>query len=559
MDGSIIEYWYYNEEKICLTSSQKYKYMGCSTCAVSGSGTPTGCGNKGHCSSGSCNKMNTFDWLTTLELEDPSCYHIVEVSFKKGTRKAFFLNPDYTRAITGDMVVVESSNGYDVGRISLSGDLVRLQMKKKRVNEDRVIHNVVRIANNRDLSKLEEARAKEKPSMIQARKLAKTLNVNMKIGEVEYQGDLRKATFYYIADGRVDFRELVRVFAKEFRVKIEMRQIGSRQESGLVGGVGACGRELCCSTWLSDFSSVTTNAARYQNIAINQTKLSGQCGRLKCCLNFELDMYVEALDQYPKNANILRSQNGKANLIKVDIFAKLMYYAHDTGIGRNVIVGLTKEQVLEYKAMNDNKQYPETFVAAESLIENDDKGYADVTGAIELPEEKRKRRGNRNKRNNKRDNNRSRPNNRNKANDKTENKGEANSDQKPNPQKDKQSRPPRNKRNKPRGPRKDNDNPQGKVNKQNKEHSNKSKQNVNQDKERSNKPSNKQDSKPNNRQNNPNKKQQGSTKEGNIKPQNNIDQAKKEGNKPNTGKRKFFKKRPNNNKNSNNTNDKNDK
>lgn len=374
--------------------------MGCSTCAVSKDGTPTGCGNKGHCSSGSCNKMNTFDWLSTMELNDPNEYHIVEVSFKKGTRKGFFMNAPHTRSLTGDMVIVEASTGYDVGRITLSGDLVRAQMKKKKVSEERVIHSVVRKANERDLSKLSDARAKEKPAMIKARQLARTLGLEMKIGEVEYQGDIRKATFYYIADGRVDFRELVRIFAKEFRVKIEMRQIGSRQESGLVGGVGACGRELCCSTWLSDFSTVTTTAARYQNIAINQTKLSGQCGRLKCCLNYELDMYIEALSEYPRKIEKIKTQKGIAYLMKVDIFSELMYYTMSNDLGRNTIVGLTKEQVLEYKALNDKGIKPEKLIDAEILEAANavtPTAFADVTGEIELPEERKKKSKSRNK------------------------------------------------------------------------------------------------------------------------------------------------------------------
>ena len=374
--------------------------MGCSTCAVSKDGTPTGCGNKGHCSSGSCNKMNTYDWLTTLELNDPSDYHIVEVSFKKGARKAFYMNAPHTRAMTGDMVVLEAATGYDVGRITLSGDLVRAQMKKKKTPEERVIHSVVRKANERDLGKLHDAREKEKPAMIKARQIARTLSLDMKIGEVEYQGDLRKATFYYIADGRVDFRELVRMYAKEFRVKIEMRQIGSRQESGLVGGVGACGRELCCSTWLSDFSTVTTSAARYQNIAINQTKLSGQCGRLKCCLNYELDMYIEALAEYPRKIDMLRTQNGNAYLMKVDIFSELMFYTISSEHGRNIVIPLTKEKVLEYKAMNDEGIKPEKLIGVDlSHDDNSDKvdnRFEDVTGEIELPEEK-KRSGGRNK------------------------------------------------------------------------------------------------------------------------------------------------------------------
>jgi len=371
--------------------------MGCSTCAVSKDGTPTGCGNKGHCNSGSCNKMNTYDWLTTMELNDPSDYHIVEVSFKKGTRKAFYMNAPHTRAITGDMVVLEASTGHDVGRITLSGDLVRAQMKKKKTPEERVIHSVVRKANERDLQKLQDARNKEKPAMIKARQLARSIGLEMKIGEVEYQGDLRKATFYYIADGRVDFRELVRMYAKEFRVKIEMRQIGSRQESGLVGGVGACGRELCCSTWLSDFSTVTTSAARYQNIAINQTKLSGQCGRLKCCLNYELDMYIEALSEYPRKVDMLRTKNGNAYLMKVDIFSQLMYYTQSSDLGRNIVIPLTKEQVLEYKAMNDKGIKPEKLEGVDLALadnsEKADESFADVTGEIELPDEKKRGRG----------------------------------------------------------------------------------------------------------------------------------------------------------------------
>lgn len=435
--------------------------MGCSTCAVTKDGVPSGCGNKGHCTSGSCNKMNTFDWLTTLELEDPSKYPIVEVSFKKGTRKAFFLNHPETRSITGDMVIVEAANGYDVGRISLSGDLVRLQMKKKKVPEERVIHNVVRRANDRDLKKLGDARMKEKPTLIKSRQLARTLGLDMKIGEVEYQGDIRKATFYYIADGRVDFRELVRVYAKEFRVKIEMRQIGSRQESGLIGGVGACGRELCCSTWLSDFNSVSTTAARYQNIAINQTKLSGQCGRLKCCLNYELDMYVEALDQYPKHVEVIKIKSGKALLMKVDIFSKLMFYSVPTELGRSKVVGLSKEQVLDYKKMNDNKEYPESLIGAEALnlasgATEPEKKFADVTGQIELPEEKKKRKSRGKKRYNKSYKKNRGPSSGGKQKDKrTDNKSSSSS---------KKSRPPKKDYKSKGNPKTDNKRPDNKTN-----------------------------------------------------------------------------------------------
>ena len=425
--------------------------MGCSTCAVSKDGTPTGCGNKGHCSSGSCNKMNTYDWLTTLELNDPNDYHIVEVSFKKGARKGFYMNAGHTRAMTGDMVVLEAATGYDVGRITLSGDLVRAQMKKKKTPEERVIHSVVRKANERDLGKLQDARDKEKPAMIKARQIARTLGLEMKIGEVEYQGDLRKATFYYIADGRVDFRELVRMYAKEFRVKIEMRQIGSRQESGLVGGVGACGRELCCSTWLSDFSTVTTSAARYQNIAINQTKLSGQCGRLKCCLNYELDTYMDALKHFPKGVDYIKTKRGKAALIKTDIFKGLMFYAYIEEKTRGPIVPLDKERVKEIQKMNKAGELPDELVdrvALAALEETQEKEieFADVTGEIELPSIKKKRNNRKKRSNNKRKSNQNRKKSTGENKQGNDNSGGQSKSDKSQPKRDNKDTKPTNKR-----------------------------------------------------------------------------------------------------------------
>jgi len=374
--------------------------MGCSTCSVSATGTPTGCGDKGHCSSGSCNKKNTFDWLTTLEINDPLAYNIVEVSFKKGNRKAFFINPSHTQALTGDLVVTQSTSGYDVGRIGLSGDLVRLQMKKKKTDEAAVIHKVIRIANFRDIEKLEEARSLEKNAMIRARAITKTLDLDMKIGDVEYQGDKRKATFYYTANGRVDFRELVRMYAKEFRVKIEMKQIGSRQESALIGGLGTCGRELCCSTWKSSFETVTTTAARYQNLAINQTKLTGQCGRLKCCLNYELDTYLDALGDFPKKADTLKIVGGIASLIKTDIFKGIMFYSVRKDNMRGPLVALDKEEVKRLQAMNKKGILIEDLAAVmyqakvkEEIHEDDiEHEFADVTGEIVLPAEKRNKR-----------------------------------------------------------------------------------------------------------------------------------------------------------------------
>ncbi len=337
--------------------------------------------------------MNTYDWLSNLDFQDPSEYKMVEVSFKNGARKDFFRTNPRVNAITGDLVAVEAGNGYDIGRISLSGELVRLQMKKKRLDEDRVTGKVIRIANRRDLERLDEARSRETPSMIKARAIARTLDLEMKIGDVEYQGDNRKATFYYTADGRVDFRELVRIYANEFRVKIEMRQIGSRQESARIGGLGPCGRELCCSTWLSDFKSVSTSAARYQNLAINQTKLSGQCGRLKCCLNYELDSYLDALETFPKKAEKIRTAHHAYELIKTDIFKGLMYYMQMMERGRGPIISIHKDRVKEILELNRKKEYPDELGAGNYVTvaqETDDLDFEDVTGQIELPVRKRK-------------------------------------------------------------------------------------------------------------------------------------------------------------------------
>ncbi len=375
--------------------------MGCAGCSIDGDGTPRGCGSKGHCSSGGCNKMNTYDWLSNLDLNDPSEYRMVEVSFKRGARKDFFVANPHTGAITGDLVAVEAGNGYDIGRISLSGELVRLQMKKKRINEDRVHSKVLRIANQRDTERLEEARSRERAAMIRARAISRNLNLQMKVGDVEFQGDNRKATFYYTADGRVDFRELVRAYANEFKVKIEMRQIGSRQESARIGGLGPCGRELCCSTWLSDFKSVSTSAARYQNLAINQTKLSGQCGRLKCCLNYELDSYLDALDSFPKKADRLRTAYHKYDLIKTDIFKGIMYYIQVLERGRGPIIAIHKDRVKEILALNRKKEFPEELGAstyATVAQEKDDHDFEDVTGHIELPSVAKKKKGRNNKR-----------------------------------------------------------------------------------------------------------------------------------------------------------------
>ncbi len=331
--------------------------MGCAGCSVGGSSAvPVGCGSNGHCASGGCNKLNTFDWLRFLPVPAGQQFNVHEVSFKNGIRKGFYVNKHKLDLMTGDMVCVETDSGFDVGRISLSGELVKLQMKKRKVNAESQFLPILRKANDADLQKMMEGRAMEGATMLKARKFSRELNLDMKIGEVEYQGDKRKATFYYIADDRVDFRELIKLFAKEFRVKIEMRQIGARQEAGKIGGLGSCGRELCCSTWLTDFKSVGTNAARYQNLSINQSKLSGQCGRLKCCLNYELDTYMDALQEFPRDADILQTEAGNARLIKTDIFKKLMVYEYAEA-GKQYPLTITK--VREIRLMNQQGGKPE--------------------------------------------------------------------------------------------------------------------------------------------------------------------------------------------------------
>lgn len=382
--------------------------MGCAGCSIAKDGNGVnGCGGGGGCStngcsSGGCNRLNTFDWLTSMELEDTEPFQYAEVSFKNGARKAFYRNPNTIRTSTGDWVLVESLNGYDLGRISLSGDLVRLQMKRKKVNIDHIQQSVIRKANERDLERMQESRAREQGTIVLARAIARSLKINMKVGDVEYQGDGRKATFYYTADGRVDFRELIRQYAKEFHVKIEMRQIGARQESARIGGIGSCGRELCCSTWLTDFKSVNTAAARYQNLAINQSKLSGQCGRLKCCLNYELDTYMDALKGFPDDAERLQTKEGVAVLVKTDIFRQLMFYAYEHEGSRGKIYPLDAKQVQTIVEMNKTGGKPaglgEVQVAQPARDDDEpDVDYSDVTGAIELPDEERRRKKKRKK------------------------------------------------------------------------------------------------------------------------------------------------------------------
>jgi Uncharacterized homolog of PSP1 len=360
--------------------------MGCSSCTTSAGGKVAGCKSNGGCSTGSCNRMNVHDWLANLPFSDPSgTCKIVEVSFNNGSRKDFFRNTTVHLFEKGDLVAVEGVSGFDVGEITLTGEIVRLQMKKRDADEsDPDIKKVLRRASDKDLEVWQQNKAREKDALIRARAIARQLNLEMKITEVEIQADGRKATFFYIADDRVDFRELIKVYAKEFRVKVEMRQIGARQEAAKVGGIGSCGRELCCSTWLTDFKSVNTTAARYQNLSINQSKLSGQCGRLKCCLNYELDIYLDALQHFPDNCDTLQVAKGTAILIKKDIFKNLMWYSLPDSTKQ---YPLTIERVRKIKQMNNQGHVPDELEAVE-VTSNKPKEvepeFVDVVGQISL-------------------------------------------------------------------------------------------------------------------------------------------------------------------------------
>lgn len=296
-----------------------------------------------------CGKLEVFDWLS--DIPEVSDQDIVEVQFKN-TRKSFFRNTSQTRIQKGDVVAVEASPGHDIGVVTLTGELVYLQMKKNNLSPTNYeFKRVYRKAKPADIEKWDEAKLLEKETMLRSRQLAQELGLNMKIGDVEYQGDCTKAIFYYIADERVDFRELIKVLAEKFKVRIEMRQIGARQEAGRIGGIGPCGRELCCSTWLTNFKSVTTNSARYQEISLNPQKLAGQCGKLKCCLNYELDAYIDAQQDFPDINIPLESKEETYYHFKTDVFKRLMWYS--TGresIGR--VVMLPVDTVKEIIAKN---------------------------------------------------------------------------------------------------------------------------------------------------------------------------------------------------------------
>ena len=330
--------------------------MGCA-CGTNKDGKVAGCDNNGACGTGGCNKMNVFDWLSNMEMPHSEKFNVVEVRFKNG-RKEFFRNTDHINLTTGDAVIVDVPNGHHIGYVSLQGELVRLQMKKKGVANDGEVKKIYRLANIKDLEKYEEVKKRESPTLYRTREIIRQLNLQMKLTDVEYQADNMKATFFYSADDRVDFRELIKLLAGEFRIRVDMRQISLRQEAGRVGGIGVCGRELCCSTWLSEFKNVATSAARYQNLSLNPTKLSGQCGRLKCCLNYELETYMEALQDIPKVETPLLTLRGEASLQKTDIFRKIMWFGYRE---ENTWYPLNIDRVNEILELNRDGKKPATL------------------------------------------------------------------------------------------------------------------------------------------------------------------------------------------------------
>ena len=304
--------------------------------------------------------MNVFDWLSNMEMPVTSSFDVVEVRFKGG-RKDFFRNTDKLDITTGDPVVVDVPNGHHIGYVSLQGELVRLQMQRKKIVNNEDIRKVYRLATDKDLQKFEEVKKREMPTLYRTREIIQKHDLSMKLSDIEYQADNTKATFYYSADDRVDFRALIKVLAGEFKIRVEMRQISLRQEAGRLGGIGSCGRELCCSTWLGEFKSVSTTAARYQNLSLNPSKLSGQCGRLKCCLNYELETYMEALEDIPELEKPLLTEKGDAKLQKTDIFRKIMWFGYENENSWHAVPATRVAEIIKF-----NQQGKKPF----SLLEN---------------------------------------------------------------------------------------------------------------------------------------------------------------------------------------------
>ena len=379
--------------------------MACGSCGTTENGVPKGCKSNGNCGSGTCgsgsNKLAVFDWLSNMTLPSgQEKFNIFEVRFKNG-RKHFYKNPDNLPVTMGDIVAVEGSPGHDIGTVSLAGELVKVQMKKHKITEDHEdVKKIYRKASQRDIDIWQQSRAKEEETQRKGREILGRLGLQMKLSDVEYQGDGNKATFYYTAETRVDFRQLIRDLAGAFSIRVEMKQVGARQEAARLGGVGSCGRELCCSTWLTDFRKVTTSAARYQQLSLNPLKLAGQCGKLKCCLNFELDTYLDALKTFPKQDLVLKTEKGEAVFVKMDIFKNHLWYTYKEE--RFKWFRLTLEQVLEIIALNKNneksislEEYEADVVLPEKVDFEDAVGQDSLT-RFDAPKTSKRRRNNKN-------------------------------------------------------------------------------------------------------------------------------------------------------------------
>lgn len=378
--------------------------MACGSCGTSENGVPKGCKSNGSCATGGCEKLSVFDWLSNMTLPSGhERFNIFEVRFKNG-RKHFYKNVDNLSISMGDVVAVEGNPGHDIGTVSLAGELVKVQMKKRKVAFDsEEVKKIYRKATQKDIDIWQQARAREEETQRRGREILGRLGLKMKLSDVEFQGDGNKATFYYTADARVDFRQLIRDLASAFSIRVEMRQVGARQEAARLGGVGSCGRELCCSTWLTDFRKVTTAAARYQQLSLNPLKLAGQCGKLKCCLNFELDSYLDALKTFPKQDVVLQTENGEAVFVKMDIFKKHLWYTYKDD--RFKWYRLTLDQVLEIIDLNKNKEKSASLEEYESDVEIIQKiDFEDAVGQDSLTrfdEPKRSKRRRNKRRNNK--------------------------------------------------------------------------------------------------------------------------------------------------------------
>ena len=373
--------------------------MACTNCSTGAKdGTPRGCNNNGSCGTDSCNKLSVFDWLSNMTLpggQEP--FDAAEIRFKNG-RKEFFRNTEKLTLSIGDIVATETSPGHDIGIVTLTGELVKIQMKKKGENPDKELAKIYRKASQRDIDIWTEARNKEEAVRMRAREIAIHLKLEMKISDVEFQGDGSKATFYYTANDRVDFRQLIKEFAQEFKIRIEMKQVGFRQEAARLGGIGSCGRELCCSTWLTDFRSVNTSAARYQQLSLNPQKLAGQCGKLKCCLNYELDTYLDALKDFPDMDTKLYTEKGDAYCQKVDIFKEIMWFAYANAPAQWLVLPVSRVQ--EIVAINKKK---ERVAALEDYVEESvqevEKKFENVVGQDSLTrfDQPKKKKNNKNK------------------------------------------------------------------------------------------------------------------------------------------------------------------